>query len=469
MKVKIVSNTVLLITVSLFFLSTSGYAAQDPPENPPRQYSFVWETMIANFSSLTDPGKTYVEITMSALNGQFKFQRREDNYYYALLQYDVEIKDKEDNPVDRQTWQRVIKVSDPVEAEKFSSLEIVKFLIAPGTYSLNITLTDLFDNQSVSLPSVLSIPRFSSSIVSLSDIQFASNIKAATEDNDFVKHGAYYVEPFPARVYSNTKPMMYFYVEIYNLGKPKNDDDVYIVDYQIINQRGEQVHKVTKTRKKPQSGVAVIAEQVNTLKLKNDYYTLYIKVTDSENNFSAERRDQFVVFKPNEVSTERAVPAVNFENEITPNNIKNFWNQLEYIVASGQKKTFESYDFERKKQFISDFWATKSVDYFNVHIRNFNYAQENFKALTIEGWRSDRGRIYITYGPPSQMEDNPADPGMKPWQAWVYTELKGQGEIVFIFGNVSGFGNYELLHSNIQAVGRSEIFDPDWQRRLIIR
>jgi hypothetical protein len=49
---------------------------------------------------------------------------------------------------------------------------------------------------------------------------------------------------------------------------------------------------------------------------------------------------------------------------------------------------------------------------------------------------------------------------MKPYEIWFYNEI--EGGVQFIFGDISGFGNYELLHST----KRGEVNDPDWERRL---
>lgn len=462
------------IVCSLFVISTVSYGRQDLPPADTGQKQFVWETMIASFSSLTDPGTTYVEIYMSILNGQFLYIKREDGNYYAFIQIDVEVKDKEENVVESKSWQRAFIAADPVEAEKKASVEIAKLLISPGTYGLQITITDLFskDASSTPLSTVISVPRYPTSIISMSDIQFATNIETVTEESefgeDFVKHGVLYVEPFPGRVYNNANPALFFYSEIYNLGTPKNDDDTYTVEIQILTPEGEQVYREKKPpAKKPESMIAAIVEKINILKIRNNYYTLYIRVTDDATGITTEKSGDFLVYKPNEVIAEETTAKI--ELEITPNNIQEHWDKLEYIITPAQKKTFESYEFEGKKKFIIDFWNSKPYDFYRDYMRRFNYAQENFRALRIEGWRTDRGRVYIMYGPPSQIEPHPQDAGMRPWTIWIYTDLNRQPNVIFYFGDLTRFGDYELLHTNYMATERGEIYDPDWRLRLIIK
>ncbi|KPK94558.1 hypothetical protein AMJ80_05440, partial [bacterium SM23_31] len=355
-------------------ISTVSYGRQNPQTIITGQNQFAWDTMIATFSSLTDPGKTYLEIYMSILNGQFSYIKREDNNYYAFVQLDVKIKDKEESVIDSLVWQRVIKVPDISEAEIQASLEVANLLIPPGTYDLNITITDLISKVSSSTPTgtVISVPRYPTSIISMSDIQLASNIIPVTDTSEFakefIKHGTLYIEPLPGRLYGNSKPTLCFYSEIYNLGKPKNDKDTYTVEYQILSPEGERVHWLKKPPiKKPESVLAVIAEKVNILSLKNNYYLLHIKVTDDATGITSEKRTDFMVYKPGEIIAEQATGRI--ELEITPNNIQEHWNKLEYIITHAQKKTFEAYEFEGKKKFITDFWNSMSIDLYKEHMR----------------------------------------------------------------------------------------------------
>ncbi|MFC1513929.1 GWxTD domain-containing protein [candidate division KSB1 bacterium] len=464
-----ITNYALVCAFLLIFLTTSVLAYQDQTVQTQQQKQFAKSTMIRTFSSLTDPGKTYVEMYISVINGQFRFIPQDDGFLYALVRFKIEIQDKDGNTVDSQEWDRAIKAKDMAEAERLSSLEITKFLVEPGTYGLIMTLKDMFANEESS-ESLLgwSVTRYPSSILSISDIEFATNIVTTEEQNDFVKHGIYYVEPYPARVYNNSKPIMFFYSEIYNLGRATGDDDTYSVEVIVADiMTGTQVYRDIKTRKKPDQNLAIIADKLNILNIRNGRYVLYIKVTDNKTGLTSEKKDEFVVFKPNDIAAGAGVARV--ELEITPNNIQDHWNQVQYLVHSGQKRTFESLNFEGQRKFIIDFWNARPAGDYKKYLDRFNFADKTYKSIGTAGWRSDRGRIYIMYGPPSELETHPTDPGMKPWEDWIYENLMGQGRVDFIFGDLIGFGNFELLHTNVVNEIRTEIFDPGWQERLIIR
>jgi len=74
--------------------------------------------------------------------------------------------------------------------------------------------------------------------------------------------------------------------------------------------------------------------------------------------------------------------------------------------------------------------------------------------------KSDRGRIFIIYGEPSEIERYPNQVDTKPYEIWYYNEL--EGGVVFVFGDLTGFSDYTLLHSTL----RGELRDDNWLRRI---
>ena len=78
-------------------------------------------------------------------------------------------------------------------------------------------------------------------------------------------------------------------------------------------------------------------------------------------------------------------------------------------------------------------------------IRRVQYSNSNFRHVKKAGWDSDRGRILITYGKPSEIQYYTNVPDFKEFQAWSYDNI--ESGVVFIFGVIGGFGDLRLLHS----------------------
>ncbi len=84
-----------------------------------------------------------------------------------------------------------------------------------------------------------------------------------------------------------------------------------------------------------------------------------------------------------------------------------------YIITDEERKAFKrlSTDDEREN-FIEAFWLrrdptpdTEENEFKEEHYRRIAYANERF-ASGIPGWKTDRGRIYIVYGPPDEIDDH---------------------------------------------------------------
>src|ERR1700729_1863504 len=123
-----------------------------------------------------------------------------------------------------------------------------------------------------------------------------------------------------------------------------------------------------------------------------------------------------------------------------------------WIITDEERKAFMllSNDEERD-QFIEAFWLrrdptpdTEENEFKEEHYRRIAYANERF-ASGFAGWKMDRGRIYIMYGPPDEITSQPAG-GMYerppeegggttqtyPFEQWRYRYIEGIGTDVNI-------------------------------------
>ncbi len=86
-----------------------------------------------------------------------------------------------------------------------------------------------------------------------------------------------------------------------------------------------------------------------------------------------------------------------------------------YIITDEERKSFKQLSTdEEREQFIEQFWLrrdptpdTVENEFKEEHYRRIAYANEHY-ASGIPGWKTDRGRIYITFGPPDEIESHPS-------------------------------------------------------------
>jgi GWxTD domain-containing protein len=138
---------------------------------------------------------------------------------------------------------------------------------------------------------------------------------------------------------------------------------------------------------------------------------------------------------------------------------------VRWIITDEEQKAFKllSNDEERD-QFIEAFWQRRDPtpdtienEFKEEHYRRMAYANEHF-AAGIPGWKSDRGRIYIMYGPADEVESHPSggsyqrpmdegggETSTYPFEDWRYRYLEGVGqEVIIEFVDTCMCGDYHM-------------------------
>ena len=103
---------------------------------------------------------------------------------------------------------------------------------------------------------------------------------------------------------------------------------------------------------------------------------------------------------------------------------------VSYLASDAEKVAYMSLSTDPERyEFIERFWqqrdpspGTTKNEFRDEHYRRIAYANERFRAAE-PGWSTDRGRIYITWGPPDQIESHPSGDGQSgPFEIWIYRE-----------------------------------------------
>ncbi|MDE3166587.1 MAG: GWxTD domain-containing protein [Acidobacteriota bacterium] len=132
-------------------------------------------------------------------------------------------------------------------------------------------------------------------------------------------------------------------------------------------------------------------------------------------------------------------PAQNHQEAAGPYQ-KWLIEDVAYIIADRERAAYKRLTTdEEREHFIEQFWqrrdptpGTPENEFKEEHYRRIAYANQHF-ADTIPGWKTDRGRIYITYGPPDEKESHPSgERGGPPYEEWRYRLIEGIGKNVIV-------------------------------------
>jgi GWxTD domain-containing protein len=139
--------------------------------------------------------------------------------------------------------------------------------------------------------------------------------------------------------------------------------------------------------------------------------------------------------------------------------------EVPYIITDEERSSFKKLSTdEEREQFIETFWERRNPspgspenEFKEEYYRRIAYANEHY-ASGIPGWKSDRGRIYIMYGPPDENESHPSggtyvrpseegggETSTFPFEQWRYRYIDGIGtNIILEFVDPTMTGEFHL-------------------------
>ncbi|MGH9603789.1 MAG: GWxTD domain-containing protein, partial [Terriglobales bacterium] len=156
------------------------------------------------------------------------------------------------------------------------------------------------------------------------------------------------------------------------------------------------------------------------------------------------------------------------KKELGQNYRKWLDEDVRWIILDEEMQAFKQFsNDEERENFIEQFWIrrdptpdTLENEYREEHYRRIAYANERFAAGKA-GWRTDRGKIYVMFGPPDQIDSHPSGGSYErpmeegggrtstfPFESWRYRYLEleggGQQEVELEFVDTCMCGDYHL-------------------------
>ncbi|MGD8979289.1 MAG: GWxTD domain-containing protein [candidate division WOR-3 bacterium] len=257
----------------------------------------------------------------------------------------------------------------------------------------------------------------------MSDILLSSEITVDTT-GDYLRKGNLRVVPRPSRIFDQRFKNLCFYYELYDIASAP---DTIHAEYTVIDQDDSVVRKVTRTIEKVHLAQAVNCG-INIENIASGKYRLVVKIADMDLNILAEKEIPFQIAR-----AERH--EVSFEG-------MPYYHEIELFLSAAQYREFKNLPEEGQKMFLDRFWRT--YDYHTIAAR-FEYVNKHYRFGDTPGHKTDRGRIYVKYGEPDEIErPTPLQhQEQRPYEHWQY--LNGEQ---FIFVDTRGINEYILVWTN---------------------
>ena len=389
-----------------------------------------------------------------------------------------------------------------LEHMDFSFLDVQRFSIANGVYDLEITLNDKGAAAPPASVTEKLVVNYDQRTPMLSSLQLMASFRP-TEKENVLSRGGYDMEPYVSDFVPEQVSQLGFYYEVYNIDREIGNDAFLASAYVEELETGLRVEgELVKSRKKSATTVPVVGS-IDISQLPSGNYNLVCEVSNRAGQLMLYKKVPFYRSNPGVKGRKVSDFALTFAGKYTDEQELNLYLDALYPIASDMEKTVASElvrrpGLEEKQAFLYNFWVSRNAlapeaEWLKYKER-IDYVQANFSYPRTRGIVTDRGRVYLQYGPPDYVRDeknygviehsqatasqdisnigNQLEGGhvqlhsqimYLPYQLWRYNRLPGDDENrVFLFWDEHRSGYYTLLQSN----ARGEVQEADWERRL---
>ena len=382
--------------------------------------------------------------------------------YVGKLAIRARVLDGAGQAVEKGEWIKQVPVQDLESTQDPNARvnDVIPLSLSPGTYDLEVVVEDLLGEKQGICHRKMEVRNFevASTDVTISDIAFSAEIERSEDRQDRFMHNGYRIVPNLTRSYGVGKSLK-CYFEVYGFAvDPAADDDSFYLSYSVVDTSGMVVksYDVKRIRKPGES--CVKADSLDLGELPSGGYGLLVQVRDRLTRQTARALRRFQILSAGQAAQE----LTEEEKELW-----RYYSDIRYVATEKEQRLFKSFDQKGKERFLRQFWKDKDPtpetplnEALMEHIRRMKYSENQFAAqVNKRGSETDKGRVYIKYGAPDDIQYNTLATGEKSYEIWVYEK---QGRYEFVFRDRHGNGIYELVHSTMPG----ERYNPNWREEL---
>lgn len=360
----------------------------------------------------------------------------------------------------------------------FAFLDLQRFGLPAGTYTMHLRITDKNDSSNTANAVEKIVFADAPSKPTLSDVMLVSKISPASASSSLSKNGLALV-PRASTFFGDGEDTLQYYFEVYGT-QSLIADSIFIVKTWLETTDGAAVANASKFYKRSPRNVVAIADAILLDEVPSGNYNLKIEVRSRLNDLLAQQLIHLQRMNSNVAFDEQKILAAKlggtFVDKFNRDQLKEFVKSTRPIAQRNEREYADNLlkqkgvDEELLKRYLLSFWESRDpvnpVTPFEAYQEEVVKVNQLFSSKINKGHETERGRVYLQYGSPNSRTVVDNEPSAYPYEIWWYYEYKGQRNIRFVFYNPDMVTNdYQLLHS--EALG--ETFDPQWRLILFSR
>lgn len=429
---------------------------------------------------------TYLETYLSLIGASLKNSRNPNGKYQSAVEVGIRLIQ---NDAIKSAKKYILNGPESVDSLRVANfIDQQRFVLPNGDYILEVSVLDKNDTQQ--LPSLITenihigIP---TDKIAISDIQLLESYVKSSNPGVLTKSG-YDLTPYVSTFYPENNNRLKFYAEVYHTKNILGEGEKLLISYFIESAEKQLKNVELASFLKPLAReVNVVMGELNLENLATGNYNIVLEVRDKENKLLATQHC-FFQRKNKEIPLNREkIQSIDVSNSFVNSyksldSLCDFVHALRPISSTTEVQFAENLLKEPKlellKQYFYNFWMTRNA--LEPELAWMEYKREvikvnkQFGTFGLKGYNTDRGRVYLQYGPPDSRNVVNTDPRAYPYEIWQYNTLVNksllqdhtinrQSNKRFVFYNPDLVSNkYTLIHSD----ARGELSNTQWQMLL---
>jgi GWxTD domain-containing protein len=367
----------------------------------------------------------------------------------------------------------VYRLDSPVMLDSIVEdfFDVRRYPLKEGKYTFKIELEDLNSNEKAVIAfQEIEIMDFSKTI-NFSGLLIAEAAFQCDESNNLNKSG-YCILPRFSNFYSSELTKIPAYFELYNTDHLA--DSVFGVKQWVYNPNTrEEVEGFSSFSKHQSASIVPVLKTLDITNLPTGSYELnYTIITKS---FQELKTISYNFDRVNDVNVSVDASSIMlnpaFQKSISSDSITYYLASLIPITPQAEQKNIlrllKEDDTSYMRKYIQAYWTnttpTNPYEGWIKYKEQVQHVERAFRTNFQAGFETDRGRVYLQYGPPTSLVEREYSPTEYPYEIWQYNKIGRFSNKRFIFYNPDLVNNgYRLLHSDMWG----EPKNPGWQHVL---
>ncbi len=372
-------------------------------------------------------GKTRAHVRFGIVNDVLQFTQEDNGDYRAAYEINLIVVDHEQNLVASRIWKRELRTADFAQTNDRRRLneEHTDFLLTPGAYELRVEILDLHTQRRLRRTYALALPDYHTPQLQLSTLAFGEK----KEPQDSVRYNL-------LAVLSDNGPESGVFYEI----SGALPGDTLRAHYRITDWKEAILQEWQTTFVADNARVRQFEPLQSRLKYQG-LHRLHVALTGRGQMAEAQAEYRVQFAKPIALDIESffaEYPGLAYL-------------PLRYIASKKEFQRLVAAPAEQRHALVENFWqerdptaGTATNELREEFYRRVAFAQTRFALHGIDkaGWETDRGRIYIVYGPPQEVHQQIGEREPTPYEIWFYPTPEKR----FVFMDKKGSGDLELVN-----------------------